>query len=84
MLRTVWNMTRLPVLAVLTVFAAPITTMLGGIAFFGLLTALFFRFATPIANFPFWPLVGVSAAGAAALVLYYALIRALSDEGIHL
>ena len=82
MLRTLWDLIRLPALAVLTLLEGVVTTVLGGVTFFGLLTALFFTFATPVGHFPFWTVVGVSAAGAVALVLYYALIHLLSDEWI--
>ena len=77
MLRTLWDLIRLPVLAVLTLLEGTVTTVLGGVAFFGLVTALFFRFATSVVRFPFWTVVGVSSASAVALVLYFALCTVL-------
>jgi hypothetical protein len=77
-LRLLWNMVRLPLLAVLTLLEGAAQTVLGGLAFLSLLTALFFEYATPATRFPFWETVAFSGACVLTLVLYYATIRALS------
>jgi len=77
--RILWTGVRLPILGVLVLFEGAVQTVLGGLAFFIFLTALFFEFATPVKQFPFWTMMALSAGCLFALVLYYACIRVLSD-----
>lgn len=77
-LRLLWNLVRLPILAVLTLLEGVAQTVLGGLAFLSLVTALFFEYATPVARFPFWETLTFSAGCVLALVLYYILVRVLS------
>jgi len=77
--RILWNGVRLPVLGVLVLFEGAAQTVLGGVAFFSLLTALFFEYATPVAHFPFWPMIALSGGCVLTLFLYYVCIRVLSE-----
>ena len=77
--RILWTGVRLPILGVLVLFEGAVQTVLGGLAFFIFLTALFFEFATPVKQFPFWTMMVLSAGCLFALVFYYACVRVLSD-----
>ena len=77
--RILWTSVRLPILGILVLFEGGVQTVLGGLAFFIFLTALFFEFATPVKHFPFWTMMALSAGCLLAIVFYYACIRALSD-----
>ena len=77
--RILWTGVRLPILAVLVLFEGAVQTILGGLAFFIFLTALFFEFATPVKHFPFWTMIVLSGGCLLTIVFYYVCIRALSD-----
>lgn len=78
-LRILWDVIRLPLLGVLTLLEGIAQTVLGGVAFFSLLTALFFEYATPVAHFPFWTMLAISGGCVLTLILYFLCIRVLSD-----
>ena len=76
--RTLWTGVRLPILGVLVLFEGAVQTILGGLAFFIFLAAVFFEYATPVQHFPFWTMMALSAGCLLAVVFYYACIRVLS------
>ena len=77
--RTLWTGVRLPILGVLVLFEGAVQTVLGGLAFFIFLTALFFEYATPVKHFPFWTMMAISGGCLLAIVFYYVCIRVLSE-----
>ena len=77
--RTLWTGVRLPILGVLVLFEGAVQTILGGLAFFIFLAAVFFEYATPVQHFPFWTMMALSAGCLLTVVFYYACIRVLSD-----
>jgi hypothetical protein len=77
--RILWTGVRLPLLGVLTLLEGTVQAVLGGAAFLIFWTALFFEYATRVAHFPFWPMLTLSGGCVVALILYYALLRVLSE-----
>jgi hypothetical protein len=73
-----WQVIRLPALAVLVILEPIIGTLLVGLALLGSLIAFVFEFATTVPNFPFWGMLTISLGCLGLLGLYHALIRILS------
>ena len=69
---------RLSILGVLTLFHGIAQAVLITFAVLTFLTALLFKFATPITHFPFWTLIVISGSCLFSYFLYVALIRIFS------
>lgn len=78
--RTLWDLVRLPLLAILTLLEGIVCSVLGGAAFLIFWIAIFFRYATAVTHFHFWPMMALSGGCVLALILYYALMAALSEQ----
>lgn len=76
-LRTLWTIVRLPVLAFLVVLEPIVCGALWLLATLGIVGALFYRFLVNDPRFPFWPAMGLSVGLALLVGLYYVLIRLL-------
>jgi hypothetical protein len=74
-LRTLWTIVRLPVLAFLIVLEPIVCGALWLLATLGVLCALFYRFLVNDPRFPFWLCIGLSISLALLVGLYYLLIR---------
>jgi hypothetical protein len=77
-LRVLWHAVRLPVLMTLVILEPVVSFVLGGAALLGLLTTFFWKWVGP-PTFPFWTMLALSLGFGFALLLYQALIVALSD-----
>src|SRR5690242_1577022 len=77
--RGVWHLVRLPLLALLIVLEPIVSAILVFCAMVGTITALVFRLATTLPDFPFWGMLGVSLGCAGALALYHGLMRVLTN-----
>ena len=77
-LRLSWNAIRIPTLALLVVMEPIVCGLLGAIAALGVVVSLIFEFLVKLPHYPFWLMMGISAALAALQVPYYLLIRFLS------
>jgi hypothetical protein len=77
-LRVLWHAVRLPVLVTLVILEPAVSFVLGGAAFLGLLMTFFWKWIGP-PTFPFWTMFALSLGFGFALLLYQALIVALSD-----
>ena len=75
LVRIVWTLVRLPVLALLFVLEPFVCGLLWLFATFGILGALFYRFLVHDPRFPFWPALGLSVGMALLAGAYYGLIR---------
>lgn len=74
----VWNVVRLPILAILLILEPAVTLVLWGAAFLGILTSLLFEFSGAVPDFPFWLMMSISVSWALLLLAYHALLRLLS------
>lgn len=72
-----WQCIRLPLFLFLLVLEPVVTLVLGGLALFGVLTALFWKFFGP-PNFPFFLMLGISLGFELALIVYRKLLRLLA------
>ncbi|HEY6927023.1 MAG TPA: hypothetical protein VI653_26335 [Steroidobacteraceae bacterium] len=77
-LRLAFEVVRLPLLAILTLFAPVIEFLCGGLLLVGLLTSIAFKISSVGPSFPFWHIVGISLGFGVFVFVYYALIRLLS------
>ena len=77
-LRLAFEVVRLPLLAILTLFAPVIEFLCGGLLLLGLLVSIAFKISNVGSSFPFWPVVGISLGFGVFVVVYYSLIRLLS------
>lgn len=77
-LRVLWHAVRLPVLMTLVILEPVVSFVLGGAALLGLLMTFFWKWVGP-PTFPFWTMFALSLGFGFALLLYQALIGALSD-----
>lgn len=78
-LRVLWHAVRLPVLLTLVILEPVVSFVLGGAALLGLLMTFFWKWVVAPPNFPFWTMLTLSLGFGFALLLYQALIVALSD-----
>lgn len=70
-----WQVIRLPVLAVLLVLEPFVSLVLTAFGFLGILVALILRFAGDLPHFPFWTMMAFSIGALLVLMAYHALIR---------
>ena len=77
-LRVLWHAVRLPVLMTLVILEPVVSFVFGGAALLGLLMTFFWKWVGP-PTFPFWTMLTISLGFGFALVLYQALIVALSE-----
>ena len=73
-----WHAVRLPVLILLVILEPVVSFVLGGAALLGILMTFFWKLVGPPA-FPFWTMLTISLGFGFALVLYQALIVALTE-----
>jgi hypothetical protein len=75
-----WQAVRWPVLMLLIVLEPLIRIALCGFSLLGTLTAVMIRYGADRPAFPFWVTLGFSLSSVGGLVIYYAIIRALSRQ----
>lgn len=75
-----WHAVRWPALACLIVLEPLVSAMLLLASLLTLFAALFFEFLTESPEFPFWGMLGLSAALALGVAAYHALIRLLTSS----
>ena len=75
-----WQVIRLPILAFLVILEPFVRLVLAGAALLLILTAFFYRLFTRVPHFPFWGMIGIAVGSMLLLMLYYALLRLLSDH----
>jgi len=75
-----WQLIRLPVLALLVVLEPLVRLLLGACALIAVLCAFFFKLASNRPDFPFWGTLGFSLGCVALLAAYHALIRVFSGR----
>lgn len=80
-LSLLWQVLRIPALALLSILEPLVRIVLSGGALLLVLTALFYR-ALGMPRFPFWTVLALGVGSALLLALYYALLRLLSARGI--
>jgi hypothetical protein len=73
-----WQVVRLPVLAVLIVLEPFVSLVLTGFGFLGIVMALILKFSGDLAHFPFWLVMAFSIGAILLLMAYHLLIRILS------
>jgi hypothetical protein len=78
LLRAVWALFRLPLLAILVILEPLVRVLLGAFALLLVLAALFFELATPRASIPVWGMLTTAVGCVTLLALYYAILRLLS------
>lgn len=69
-----WQVVRLPVLAVLLVLEPFVSLILTAFGFLGILVALILKFSGDLPHFPFWLMMGFSVGAILLLMAYHALI----------
>lgn len=78
--RIVWHSARLPILGVLVILEPFVSITLSALTVLGIFFSLFFRFLIRLPHFPFWLMMGLSIGCAMTLMLYYLIVRMLSDH----
>src|SRR6185437_12236916 len=73
-----WQVVRLPVLAVLIVFEPFVSLILTAFGFLGIAVALILRFSGDLPHFPFWTMTAFSIGALLLLMGYHALIGVFS------
>lgn len=73
-----WQLVRLPMLAVLLVFEPFISLILIGFGFLGILVALILKFSGDLPHFPFWTMMAFSIGAILLQMAYHALIGLFS------
>ena len=73
-----WQVVRLPVLAVLIVLEPFVSLILTGFGFIGIVMALILKFSGDLPHFPFWLTMGCSVGAILLLMAYHLLIRIFS------
>lgn len=76
-LRVLWQLVRLPVLAVLLVLEPFISLVLTAFSLLGIVLGLILKFSGDVPHFPFWLIIGFSLAAFLLLMAYHALIGIL-------
>ena len=72
-----WQVVRLPVLAVLLVFEPFVSLILTAFGVLGIVVALILRFSGDLPHFPFWLMTAFSVGAVLLLTAYHALIGLL-------
>ena len=73
-----WQIVRLPVLAVLLVLEPFVSLILTAVGFLGIVVAVILKFSGDLPHFPFWEMVGFSVGALLLLMTYHVLIGILS------
>jgi hypothetical protein len=73
-----WQVVRLPVLAVLLVLEPFVSLILTAFGFLGIVVALILKFSGDLPHFPFWLMMAFSIGALLLLMAYHAFIRILS------
>lgn len=73
-----WQIVRLPVLAVLLVLEPLVSLVLAAFGFLGIVVALILKFSGDLPHFPFWTMMAFSIGAVLLLMMYHALIGILS------
>lgn len=73
-----WQVLRLPVLAVLIVLEPLVSLVLTAFGFLGIVMALILKFSGDAPRFPFWLTVAFSIGALLLLMLYHLLMRIFS------
>src|SRR5579883_1636881 len=74
----VWQVVRLPVLAVLLVLEPFVNLILTAFGFLGIVVALILKFSGDLPHFPFWLMMAFSIGAILILMAYHALIGLFS------
>ena len=69
-----WQVVRLPVLAVLLVLEPLVSLVLTAFGFLGIVVALILKFSGDLPHFPFWLMMAFSVGAILLLMAYHALI----------
>lgn len=75
---TLWQVVRLPVLAVLLVLEPFVSLILMGFGFLGIVVALILKFSGDVPHFPFWTMIAFSIGAILLQMAYHALIGVFS------
>ena len=70
-----WQLIRLPVLAVLLVLEPFVSLILTGFGFLGIVVALLLKLSGDLPHFPFWEMITFSVGALLLLMTYHLLIR---------
>lgn len=73
-----WQVVRLPVLAVLLVLEPFVSLILTAFGFLGIVVALILKFCGDLPHFPFWMMMAFSIGAILLLMVYHALIGAFA------
>lgn len=73
-----WQIVRLPVLAVLLVLEPFVSLILTGFGFLGIVVALILKFSGDLPHFPFWLMMAFSVGAMLLLMAYHAMIAIFS------
>jgi hypothetical protein len=73
-----WQLVRLPILAVLLVLEPFVSLILTAFGFLGIVVALIIRFSGDLPHFPFWLMMTFSIGAILLLMVYHALIGVFS------
>ena len=73
-----WQVVRLPVLAVLIVLEPFVNLILTGFGFLGIVVALILRFSGDLSHFPFWEMMAFSVGAILLLMVYHIVIGIFS------
>lgn len=79
LLWTLWQIVRLPVLAVLLVLEPFVSLILTAFGFLGIVVALILKLSGDLPHFPFWLMMAFSVGAILMLMAYHALISILSQ-----
>ncbi len=74
----VWQIIRLPALAVLLVFEPFVSLILSAAGFLGMMSALVLKGSGDLPHFPFWGMMAASVGAVVLLMIYHLLIRLFS------
>ena len=75
---TLWQIVRLPVLAVLLVLEPFVSLILTAVGFLGIVVAVILKVSHDLPHFPFWTMMGFSVGALLLQMAYHALIGILS------
>ena len=78
LMRAVWTLLRLPVLALLVILEPVARVVLAGFALLMTLTAFFWGALLGLSAFPFWGILALAIGAWLLLGFYYALVRLFS------
>lgn len=73
-----WQIVRLPVIAVLLVLEPFVSLILTAFGFLGIVVALILKFSGDLPHFPFWLMMAISVGAILLVMAYHALIGMFS------